>query len=216
MPEKVRILVLDDDRGHAEATAETLERSGYGVTVATSGAEGLRLLEEEAFDLVVSDLVMRDFSGIDIVRRVKSRTPEAEIIVITGYPSYETALEALNDQAEPTSSHDHAIPRFTWWDHRGTSEWVRYEFKQPRKVSGVEVYWFDDTGMGACRVPKSWRVLWKDGDRWKPVGAQTAYETKLDQFNRVVFDAVQTPALRLEVELKPDFSGGILEWRVIE
>ncbi len=99
MPEKVRILVLDDDRGHAEATSETLERSGYSVSIATSGAEGIRLLEEEAFDLVVSDLVMRDHSGIDVVRKVKARSPETEVIVITGYPSYETALEALNEGA---------------------------------------------------------------------------------------------------------------------
>ncbi|MCX7048198.1 MAG: glycoside hydrolase family 127 protein, partial [Candidatus Sumerlaeota bacterium] len=61
--------------------------------------------------------------------------------------------EALNDQIEPKNSGDHDIPRFTWWDHRGTTEWVQYDFKEKTKVSAVEVYWFDDTGRGQCRAP---------------------------------------------------------------
>jgi two-component system, NtrC family, response regulator HydG len=99
MPEKARVLVLDDDRAHAEAAAESLERSGYDCRVAGSGNEGVRALEEETFDVVLTDLVMRDVSGMDIVRRVKSRSPETEVIVMTGYPSYETALEAMDEGA---------------------------------------------------------------------------------------------------------------------
>jgi two-component system response regulator HydG len=99
MPEKARILVLDDDRAHAEAAAESLERAGYECRAAASGAEGLRALEEEGYDVVLTDLVMRDLSGIDIVRKVKARTPETEVIVMTGYPSYETALEAMDEGA---------------------------------------------------------------------------------------------------------------------
>ncbi len=99
MPDKVRVLVLDDDRAHAEAAAESLDRSGYATTIATSGSEGLRLLEHEGFDVVLTDLVMRDVSGIEIVRRVKAATPETEVIVMTGYPSYETALEAMDEGA---------------------------------------------------------------------------------------------------------------------
>ena len=126
------------------------------------------------------------------------------------------AVDAMNDQIEPATSHDHNVPRFTWWDHRGTTEWAQYEFKTPCKVSGVEVYWFDDTGTGSCRVPKSWRVMFKEGDAWKPVNATTEYGLKPDQYNRVALEPVQTSALRIEVELQPDFSGGILEWRVLE
>jgi two-component system response regulator HydG len=99
MPEKIRILVLDDDRPHAEAAAETLERSGYDCRIATSGTEGLKLADQETYDLVLTDLVMRDISGLDVVRHVKRRSPETEIIVMTGYPSYETALEAMDDGA---------------------------------------------------------------------------------------------------------------------
>jgi DUF1680 family protein len=124
------------------------------------------------------------------------------------------ALSALNDQIDPGSSNDPAIPRFTWWDHKGTTEWVQYDFEKPAKVRAVEVYWFDDTGSGQCRVPASWRVLYRIGDDWKPVTAASEYAVKRDTFNAVSFDPVETPALRLEVQLQKDFSGGILEWIV--
>ena len=50
MPDKIRILVLDDDGAHAEAASESLARSGYDCTVATSGTEGLQLLQKDGFD----------------------------------------------------------------------------------------------------------------------------------------------------------------------
>ncbi len=73
-------------------------------------------------------------------------------------------LDALGDGLEPASSGDGSIPRFTWWDHRGTSEWVQYDFSPAAAVSAVSVYWFDDTGKGSCRVPKSWKLVYKDGE----------------------------------------------------
>jgi DUF1680 family protein len=123
---------------------------------------------------------------------------------------------AINDGEVPKSSGDQSIPRMTWWDHRGTAEWVQYDFSAPTKVSAVEVYWFDDTGRGSCRVPQSWSLSYKDGDAWKPVPAASVFTVKKDAFNQVSFTPVSTTALRLEVKLQPDFSGGILEWRVTE
>jgi hypothetical protein len=131
---------------------------------------------------------------------------------------------ALNDGRLPQNSNDHSIPRFTWWDHRGTAEWVQYDFEAPRRLSWSEVYWFDDTGVGQCRVPTSWRLLWKarpersrrNGDAWRPVAGASEYGMKPDQFNRVTFEPVETTGLRLEVQLQDGFSGGILEWRVGE
>ncbi len=121
---------------------------------------------------------------------------------------------AVNDQLEPSRSADHSIPRLTWWDHRGTKEWVQYEFDKPRKVSGVDVYWFDDTGKGQCRAPESWRLLYRDGDTFKPVEGVADFGTALDQFNHVEFSPIETTALKIEVQLQPAFSGGILEWKV--
>lgn len=125
------------------------------------------------------------------------------------------SVESVNDVIDPKNSNDHSIPRHTWWDHRGTTEWVQYDFKEPASVSAVEVYWFDDTGRGQCRVPESWRLLWRDGDEWKPVTNAGDYGVARDCFNELRFDPVTTGALRVEVQLQPEFSGGILEWRVV-
>jgi len=123
-------------------------------------------------------------------------------------------VEALNDGILPKNSADQSVPRFTWWDHRGTTEWVEYDYPQPKPISSTEVYWFDDTGKGACRVPKSWRLLYKDGDAWKPVAASDPFGVERDRFNRVQFAPVKTTAVRLEAELQHSVSGGILEWRM--
>ena len=124
-------------------------------------------------------------------------------------------LSALNDEQEPSNSSDQKIPRFTWWDHRGTTEWVQYDFEKPRRVAGVSVYWFDDTGRGGCRVPQSWRVLYKDADQWKPVAGPQEFSTQVDRYNPVAFEPVETTALRLEVRLQPKYSAGILEWKAL-
>jgi DUF1680 family protein len=124
-------------------------------------------------------------------------------------------LSALRDQTEPTASDDTKIPRFTWWDHRGSQEWVQYDFDQVTEVSAVEVYWWDESRINAhCRVPQSWRVLYQAGGDWKPVTGGSVYGTQMDCMNRASFDPVHTKALRLEVQLQPGWSGGILEWRV--
>ena len=125
-------------------------------------------------------------------------------------------VEAMCDGKLPASSNDHRIPRMTWWPLRGTEEWVQYRFKEAKTVSGVEVYWFDDTGRGHCRVPESWHVEWLDGESWKPVSTAGSYGCVPDRFNAVRFDPVSTKAVRLCVKLQPDFSGGVLEWRLTE
>jgi hypothetical protein len=124
------------------------------------------------------------------------------------------SVEACFDGRLPKNSNDHAIPRMTWWDHKGTAEWVERTFEKPTTLSSSEVYWFDDTGRGACRVPKSWRLLYKDGNDWKSVDAAGSYGVAKDKFNAVTFKPVTTTGLRLEVQLQPKVSGGILEWRM--
>lgn len=124
------------------------------------------------------------------------------------------SVEACFDGKVPERSNDLSVPRLTWWAHKGTAEWVERRFDDSRKVSAVAVYWFDDTGSGGCRVPQSWQLSYKDGNRWKPVTGASAYGIQLDQFNRVTFDPVDTTALRIDVQLQPKWSGGILEWRM--
>jgi hypothetical protein len=123
-------------------------------------------------------------------------------------------LDALSDGLEPSSSDDHDIPRMTWWDHRGTPEWVQYDFPAPKQIRGAEVYWFDDTGEGECRVPQSWRLLYKSGDVWTQVNVPGDMPVKKDAWNRIQFPAIETTGLRLEVSLQAGFSGGILGWKI--
>ena len=92
------------------------------------------------------------------------------------------------------------IPRFTWWDHRGSDEWLEMSLGNGQKLSSLEVYWFDDTGSGACRVPANWRLLYRQGGQWKAIETSDPFGVKKDQFNKVSFAAVSTDALRLEVK----------------
>ena len=122
--------------------------------------------------------------------------------------------EAVKDLLEPESSIDHEVPYFHWWPHKGTKEWVEYSFSKPEEVSNAEVYWFDDAGMGECRVPRSWRVLYLEGGDWKPVYTTDAYGVEKDRFNKVVFETVRTKAVRLEIRSQENWAGGIHEWKV--
>lgn len=122
---------------------------------------------------------------------------------------------AMCDRLEPANSNDHSIPRFTWWNHLGTAEWVQYEFETPRTLARSDVYWFDDkpTG-GGCQLPESYIIEYRDGTTWKPVTNAKGLGIKKDTFNLTTFDPVTTNALRLKVQLAKGESGGILEWRV--
>src|SRR5262249_29800262 len=123
-------------------------------------------------------------------------------------------VDALCDGVLPKNSADQTIDRFTWWPHKGTAEWVQYDFPKPRPVSRAAVYWFVDHPRGGCKLPQSWRLLYGDGGAWKPVPGAGDYPLKADQFCEVRFGPVTTDALRLEVKLEAGFSGGILEWLV--
>ncbi len=123
-------------------------------------------------------------------------------------------LAAINDQAKHNNSSDESCSFFHWWPHMGTTEWVQYDFNRTQTVSSVQVYWFDDTGHGACRIPRSWRLLYREGDTWKPVKNKTEYGVAKDIYHKVPFEPVTTNALRLEVSFQPNFSAGIIEWRV--
>ena len=97
--ERIRVLVLDDEEPHAHAVAESLERTGYDCTVATSGAEGIERIETEEFEIVITDLVMGDVDGLTVLKRARQELPEAEVIVITGHGTIKTAVSAMQQGA---------------------------------------------------------------------------------------------------------------------
>lgn len=118
------------------------------------------------------------------------------------------------DQMEPKSSSDESVNRFTWWPRKGSEEWIEYNFATPKKVKGVSVYWFDDTGHGECRIPASWSVEAKVGNTWQTLANSS--RTTVDEYNHLSFTPTDTKTLRLKVKLQPNYSGGILEWKVNE
>ena len=121
---------------------------------------------------------------------------------------------ALNDQREPRHSADRSNRYLHWWPRKGTTEWVQYDFETPTRVSAVEVYWYDDTGIGECRVPKSWQLFYRENGEWKPVRNPSGYGCERDRYNRTTFEPVVTDGLRIVVQAQQNFCAGIHEWRV--
>ena len=96
----VRVLIVDDDEAHAEAVADSLERLGrYECTVANTGARGAALIESDTFDIVITDLKMTDVDGLAILRKAKEELPDAEVILLTGHGSINSAVTAMQHGA---------------------------------------------------------------------------------------------------------------------
>jgi len=94
-----RVLIVDDDEGHAEALADGLEVDGARCTLAHSGAEGIARLSEQTFDAVLTDLVMPDRSGMEVLREAIRLQPDCAVLLVTGHESVRTAVEAMREGA---------------------------------------------------------------------------------------------------------------------
>ena len=89
------ILIVDDDRNHAEGSRDALELVGFRCDVATSGVEGIAMLSRRQYDLVLTDLVMDEVDGMQILRQAQQINPFVAVVVFTGHATIETAVEAL-------------------------------------------------------------------------------------------------------------------------
>jgi hypothetical protein len=158
------------------------------------------------FDCYRDDIVFAH--GVFQLYRLK---PAAEVKATASYANHEVgdAFATLKNgfvlNATPLS----------WWDHRGTEEWVQYEFPAKTRVSTTEIRWHDESGSGGlCLVPASWRLLYKDGGDWKAVEKRSEPAFSPNACVRVTFQPVSTTAVRLVVQLQRGMSGGVAEWRV--
>ena len=127
------------------------------------------------------------------------------------FDQYTDYYDAHNDRIEPTSSTDRSTLHCDWWDHKGTSEWVQYDFTAPREVSEVGVYWYVDKN---CAAPQSWQLLYQEQGKWQPVETDENYGVAQDRLNWIRFKPVTTTALRLQAQLQPNYSAGILQWKL--
>jgi len=121
---------------------------------------------------------------------------------------------AVNDQINPKNSNDYDVPRLTFWDHKGTTEWVQYDFKEETTISNIHVYWFDDGPDGGCRVPETWKITYLKNGEWKEISTHGDYPVLKDEFTSIEISNVKTTSMKLEVKLQENFSGGILEWKL--
>lgn len=84
MVASARILIIDDDAAISRTLSLILTRAGHRVATATSGRKGLELLSQDAFDLVLTDIIMPEFDGIEAIRRIRSDHPDLRIIAMSG------------------------------------------------------------------------------------------------------------------------------------
>ncbi|MBL7178592.1 MAG: endopeptidase La [Pseudomonadota bacterium] len=95
MSRKHRILVVDDEEMTRRNLEHVFQKDGYHVDTAASGVEALNLLEKSAYDVIVTDLKMEKVDGMDVLGQAKAKDPNTEVIIITGYATVTTAIEAM-------------------------------------------------------------------------------------------------------------------------
>ena len=93
--EKAHILVIDDEEVIHASLKRILGRQGHDVDTVLTAAEGLELLKHEVYDLIITDLMMPEIDGIELLERVRELDLSIPVLMITGYPSIRTAVQAL-------------------------------------------------------------------------------------------------------------------------
>src|SRR5512136_295935 len=92
---KLNILLVDDDKLVNEFIGETLRRTRHEVTSVFSGEDAKRLLEQTAYDIVITDIKMQRISGMDLLKFVRANHPETVVIMITAFGTVQNAVEAM-------------------------------------------------------------------------------------------------------------------------
>jgi len=100
MREQARILIIDDEESIRKSLAAVLEENGYLVDTAENGREAIKKSETKIYNLALVDLRLPDMDGIELLTAMRETTPKMAKIVITGYPSLENAIEAVNRGAD--------------------------------------------------------------------------------------------------------------------
>jgi len=100
MCERPRILVVDDDESIRKVLATILEEEGYAVDMAKNGREAIKKSKVKFYNLALIDIRLTDMEGTKLLTIVKDTTPKMRKIIITGYPSLQNAIEAVNRGAD--------------------------------------------------------------------------------------------------------------------
>lgn len=100
LDKNVRILIVDDDESIRKTMQTTLEDEGYIVDLATNGNEAIEMTQETAYNITLLDIRLPDMEGVELLKLIKSNVPKTRKIMVTGYPSMQNAISALNKNAD--------------------------------------------------------------------------------------------------------------------
>lgn len=137
MNNEANILIVDDEDVVRLSHARSLQSVGCNATVAEDGTEALLVMEKQPIDVILLDLRMPDLDGMDVLRIIKQRWPDSEVVVITGYPTIESAKEAVR-----LGAHDYLAKPVCPNDVvRATNDAMmrkRWALRQDRKGQGAD------------------------------------------------------------------------------
>ena len=152
-------------------------------------------------------------SEVRATRPVAIPTLASKSQVSASHPA--KSLTSITDGLVPADENDRTIPYYHWWPKEGTTEWIVYEFPEKTEVSSSTVYWYDDAPWGGCRLPRSWKIYYKnEAGEWTTVPEADAYPISKGNPNTVHFAPVKTSAVKLEVVLPEKNAAGLYEWEI--
>jgi two-component system, OmpR family, alkaline phosphatase synthesis response regulator PhoP len=99
MATALRILAIDDDQDARQMLGHMLRQAGYDVTLVGDAEQALQKLGESSFDIVISDICLPRLSGLDLLRQVREKGLDCEVIILTAFPAVDSAVQALHDGA---------------------------------------------------------------------------------------------------------------------
>ena len=152
-------------------------------------------------------------SEVRATRPVAIPTLASKSQVSASHPA--KSLTSITDGLVPAGENDRTIPYYHWWPKEGTTEWIVYEFPEKTEVSSSTVCWYDDAPWGGCRLPRSWKIYYKnEAGEWTTVPDADAYPISKGNPNTVHFAPVKTSAVKLEVVLPEKNAAGLYEWEI--
>ena len=92
---EAKVLLVDDEKDFLESMSERMRLRGMDVTTASSAKEGLAFIESDVFDAVILDFQLPEMDGMAVLKKIKAKHPEAQIILLTGHASLERGVEAI-------------------------------------------------------------------------------------------------------------------------
>lgn len=138
-PEAYRILVVDDDSGMRMAMTETLRRKKYQVDQASGGEEGLDLVGKHSYQALITDLRMPGMTGLELLHKVKSKSPATEVILVTAYGTVSTAVEAMKEGAYDYLQKPFSAPDLERIVHNALTKEIPQNAVKPAKAGKYEI-----------------------------------------------------------------------------